>query len=283
MGKDFFHSDEIPIRILHREPQHEYPMHTHDFSELVLVLDGEGTHFTKKNNFRIGRGNLFVINGDQAHGYKELNNLILINILFDLKKMSLPELDIGQCAGFHTLFTVEPLLREVSPFYSRLIVDEYQIDAIYSIVSKMEHELNVKEQGYNFMATSLFMQMLTFISRIYSRGSGSSQSSLYNLGQTISFMENNLNRSPGIKELCDISHMSESSLLRAFKKITGTSPLNYHLKKRIDAASLLLRNNNSSITMVAYDMGFSDSNYFSRQFKKMKGISPREFRKRSQF
>jgi len=75
--------------------------------------------------------------------------------------------------------------------------------------------------------------------------------------------------------------MSESSLQRAFKKITGTSPLDYHLKKRIDSACLLLRNSDSPITMIAYDMGFSDSNYFSRQFKKVKGETPGEFRKRS--
>jgi len=281
MGKDYFGPDEVPIRILHRDPQPDYPIHTHDFSELVLVLNGQGTHFTRKNNFQVGRGDLFVINGDLAHGYRDLQNLVLINILFDLKKMNLPEYDIRQSPGFHTLFTIEPLLREDSKFSSRLKLDEIQIITINEIILRMEKEQNEKGEGHNFLKASLFMELIIFISRIYSDKPETGKSSLYNLGETISFMENNLDRTVSISELLDISHMSESSLQRAFKKITGTSPLDYHLKKRIDSACLLLRNSDSPITMIAYDMGFSDSNYFSRQFKKVKGETPGEFRKRS--
>ena len=81
MGKDFFRENEIPIRVIRRDPQPEYPIHTHDFSELVIVLKGHGTHFTGKNEFQVGAGDLFVIHGDLAHGYRDLDNLVLINVL----------------------------------------------------------------------------------------------------------------------------------------------------------------------------------------------------------
>ena len=281
MGKDFFNINEIPLQILYREPQPEYPIHTHDFSELVLVLNGHGTHFTRKNNFQVGRGDLFVINGDLAHGYRDLENLHLINILFDLSKMDLPHYDIARSPGFHTLFTVEPLLREDSRFSSRLKLDSIQIDYIRELVDRIETELREKKESYRYMSASLFMQLITSISRFYSEISHSGDSNLYNLGETISFMEHNLDRTVSIKELLEVSHMSESSLLRAFKKITGISPLNYHLRKRIEKACSLLVDGSMSVTMIAYDMGFNDSNYFSRQFKKIKGETPVEYRKRN--
>ncbi|MDC7232922.1 MAG: helix-turn-helix domain-containing protein [Spirochaetales bacterium] len=280
LGSEFFQPGEISIKILHRDPQPEYPIHTHDFSELVLILDGKGTHFTRKNTFEVERGDLFVINGDRAHGYKDLKSLKLINILFDLKKLHLPDHDIHKSAGFHTLFTIEPLLRGDGRFTSRLKLDEKQIEEVKQIILKIEKEQTLQREGYSYLTAALFMQLIIYISRIYSRNSESGKSNLYNLGETISFMENNMDRSISIKELLDISHMSESSLLRTFRKITGTSPLDYHLRKRIDRACSLLENTELPVTMIAYDLGFTDSNYFARQFRRIKGESAREYRKK---
>ena len=280
MGKDFFKPNEIRIEILHRNPQPPYPIHTHDFSELVLVLNGHGTHFTRKHTFQVGRGDLFVINGDRAHGYQDLENLILINILFDLKKLHLPDYDIHQSPGFHTLFTIEPLMREDTRFSSRLKLNEQQIKEIKGIILKMEREQTLRKEGYSYQTAAYFMQMIAYLSRVCSENSRSGKSNLYNLGEAISFMENNLDRGISIKELLKIAPMSESSLLRAFKKITGTSPLDYHLRKRIDRACSRLEVSDTSITTIAYDLGFTDSNYFSRQFKRVLGETPREYRKR---
>lgn len=222
-----------------------------------------------------------MINGDRAHGYKDLKNLVLINILFDMKKLHLPDYDIHTSPGFHTLFTIEPLMREDSKFPGRLKLNETQIREIRTIILKLEKEQTLQKEGFCYMTAALFMELITTISRIYSNNSQTGKSNLYTLGETISFMENNLDRTVYINELLKISHMSESSLLRAFKKITGKSPLDYHLNKRIDRACSFLTNSNKTITMIAYDLGFTDSNYFSRQFKKIKGLTPREFRKRS--
>lgn len=279
LGENFFTYGDIPIKILHRDPQPEYPIHTHDFSEMVIVLKGQGTHFTIKNDFKVQSGDLFVINGDLAHGYKDLEDLSLINILFDMNALKLPAFDIGQSPGFHTLFTIEPLLREDSKLRGRLKLNYEEIDFVVNLVKKMENELGKKREGYRYLTTSLFMQLITFLSRSYSGKSRTDNSDLYQLGETISFIEHNLNRNIRITELLKISNMSESSLLRAFKKITGTSPLHFHLTKRIELACKILNASNNSITMIAYDMGFSDSNYFTRQFKKIKGETPGAYRK----
>ena len=281
MGKDFFNSRGIPIKILRRDPQPEYPIHTHDFSELVLVLNGHGTHFTRKNKFHVGQGDLFVINGDLAHGYTDLNNLRLINILFDLRQLKLPEYDISHSPGYHTLFTIEPLLREESKFSSRLKLDYLQIQHILEMITKLEKELDDRREGYAYLSASLFMQLITYLSRNYSEKNQTEQSFLFQLGETISFMEHNLDRSMSIRELLKVANMSESSLLRAFKKITGKSPLDFHLNKRMDLACRQLMESDKSITIIALDTGFGDSNYFSRQFKKTKGETPSQFRNRN--
>ncbi|MEP3932587.1 helix-turn-helix transcriptional regulator, partial [Rhodopirellula bahusiensis] len=56
-------------------------------------------------------------------------------------------------------------------------------------------------------------------------------------------------------------------------------PIKYLIQVRIQEASRLLRSTDRSITDIAFDVGFSDSNYFSRQFRTHLGLSPREYRK----
>jgi AraC-like DNA-binding protein len=280
MGKDFFEKDGIPIKILRRDPQPVYPIHTHDFSELVIVLNGHGTHFTMKNKFQVGAGDLFVINGDLAHGYRDLDKLILINVLFDLERMGMPPMDISRSPGFHTLFSIDPVLRGDLPFASRLKLIPSQMDEVVGLIRRIEREMREGNEGFRYMATALFMQLITLLSRSCSENRQENDRDFYRLGEAISYIEHNLQRNISIGELLEICPMSESSLQRAFKKITGTSAIDFHLKKRIDLACTLLKESDKPITMIAYDTGFSDSNYFSRQFKKIRGESPRDYRQR---
>ena len=70
--------------------------------------------------------------------------------------------------------------------------------------------------------------------------------------------------------------MSESSFTRHFKTATGETPVEYMLKLRLqDAADKIC--NGMAVSEAAFTAGFSDSNYFSRVFKKKYGVSPREF------
>ena len=74
--------------------------------------------------------------------------------------------------------------------------------------------------------------------------------------------------------------MSPRSFLRVFRSATGTSPLAWMLGQRINRACMLLRQTDKPVTEIAFDVGFNDSNYFTRQFRKATGFSPREYRKR---
>jgi len=57
---------------------------------MVIITGGRGVHFTENGMFPVERGHVFVINGGDTHGYRDLNNLCLINLLFDLAKMAIP-------------------------------------------------------------------------------------------------------------------------------------------------------------------------------------------------
>ena len=72
--------------------------------------------------------------------------------------------------------------------------------------------------------------------------------------------------------------MSESNLLRIFKEATGQTPIDYRLRLRIKHAMRLLCDTDDPISRIASQVGFSDSNYFTRQFRTIIGTTPRAYR-----
>ncbi len=75
--------------------------------------------------------------------------------------------------------------------------------------------------------------------------------------------------------LADEFAMSESSLLRQLKRLTGLSPSRYLIEMRLDKARELLETRSySSIARVAYEVGYADARSFSRSFKLRFGKSP---------
>jgi YesN/AraC family two-component response regulator len=60
------------------------------------------------------------------------------------------------------------------------------------------------------------------------------------------------------------------------------TPVEYLIRHRIGKAASLFKEENLSVGEVSEMTGFADSNYFSRQFKKKTGFSPREYKKRYQ-
>lgn len=68
-------------------------------------------------------------------------------------------------------------------------------------------------------------------------------------------------------------------LSKIFRETYGTTVNNYLISKRITRAKQLLRFTDMTVDEVGAAVGMGDANYFSRMFRKVEGISPREYRK----
>jgi len=75
--------------------------------------------------------------------------------------------------------------------------------------------------------------------------------------------------------------ITEDHLTFCFRQELGTTPIEYLLRYRINQAKKLLENGKLSITEIALSVGFSDSGYFSRIFRRETGVSPEIFRRTS--
>ncbi|CAG4995412.1 HTH-type transcriptional activator RhaR [Dyadobacter sp. CECT 9275] len=98
------------------------------------------------------------------------------------------------------------------------------------------------------------------------------------LGYVVSYIRANINEKIQVDDLSEKACMSRASFYRAFKREFNISPLDFVLKEKIKKAKQLLSDSRNSISEVCYQLGFSDLNYFGRQFKKNEGISPSQYR-----
>ena len=74
---------------------------------------------------------------------------------------------------------------------------------------------------------------------------------------------------------------SPSFLSALFKNSTGKKYKEYVQSYRIDKAKHLLASTSASISRIAEDVGYADTKFFSRLFKKREGITPTEYRQRN--
>lgn len=271
-------SRDFPLAVL-RQPRHgSTELHRHDFTELVVILGGRGIHFSSDEEYGISTGDAFVVT--TAHGYRDTENLNLVNILFDPRQLALPLAEARKIPGYHAFFALEPRYRRQHGFRSCLHLDLDMLSRVSTLISELEDELRHRRAGFELMATALLMELICRLARAYGEMRGDASRPLLRLGAVLSYIEQHYAEPIRAGDLERIARLSPSSLQRAFARITGMPPMRYVARLRIERACDLLRAGEANVTEAAFRVGFGDSNHFSRQFRRAMGYTPREYAKR---
>lgn len=81
-----------------------------------------------------------------------------------------------------------------------------------------------------------------------------------------------------MKEMANLCHLSSSYFSRRFSQETGETFVNYINRRKIEKAKELLRGTNKSITHIAGEVGFQNTNNFIAVFKRIEGVPPSLYR-----
>ncbi|WP_345992515.1 helix-turn-helix domain-containing protein [Chryseobacterium sp. Chry.R1] len=96
------------------------------------------------------------------------------------------------------------------------------------------------------------------------------------IGFAVDYIKKNLHQKLSIDSIAKLAYVSKSNFFKMFKDELGTSPNDFILQERINRAKELLATQNS-IKETAYQTGFSDTNYFTRVFKQLVGVTPKTY------
>lgn len=98
--------------------------------------------------------------------------------------------------------------------------------------------------------------------------------------QAVKYISHNFSRDITIEDIADFVGISPSHLYRVFSQELGMPPTKYLTNYRISEACALLRGSGMSVSEVAASAGFKDPLYFSRVFRKVKGVPPTAYEKK---
>jgi AraC-like DNA-binding protein len=160
----------------------------------------------------------------------------------------------------------------------------YRMERVYAIsgcpqLKKYFDEMRLLTPGMGALhqqAAVIFHRLLEeCYSILYGAAEQSVQPAILELKK---FLDDHLEDKVNLAGFCRARKHSCAHMIRCFKKQYGTSPYDYLMQKRMDAARLMLRHSAFSVKEIASRLKFSDQYYFSNYFKRKTGMSPRKYK-----
>ncbi|MBQ8141277.1 MAG: helix-turn-helix domain-containing protein [Clostridia bacterium] len=158
-----------------------------------------------------------------------------------------------------------PLIRSIPQISSAI---DYQMAKIFDIY--------IKKGQYRDSELSHCMDAILIE---IAKGSITAENSQRRLETSIKYINNNYTSDITVPELAQMEFLSVSRYTALFKEIMNTSPYQYIINLRLNAACEMLRNSTLSITKIAELLGFQNCFFFSKLFKKHLNMSPLQYRK----
>ena len=152
---------------------------------------------------------------------------------------------------------------------------EYQ-----NLFRNMIYELQMCKENYAEMLEMYLRQIFIMLKRYFTDSLKTDNTHIIEeIDKATLYFNEHYSEEISIEEYAQNNHFSVSWFIRNFKQCTGSTPMQYILSKRIYNAEILLQNPSYNVTEISRIVGYDNPLYFSRIFKKTKGLSPSEYRK----
>ena len=254
--------------------------HRHDFYEILYVTGGAGTHYIDFNGYPIEANTFYFISPGQVHYWETTIPIEGEILVFTSDFLLLAPADymvLHELSFFHTA--------EGSPTLKLNEADHAQISALFQALAG-EFKAN------DFRASSVLRAYLHIllvniqrICEVQENGAGKSQDTVAQklTRQFKQLVTQQPTAGRSVQEVADQLGVSVNHLNKTVKVATGFTPGQLIRQEVVLEAKRLFRHTGLSATEIAYRLGFDDSSYFGRFFKREVGVTPGKFRQELSF
>lgn len=274
-------NDEIKISRLYTVHYFEYSKRfsftgeSHDFWELVYADKGDVTVFADDKSFVLEQGNVIFHKPNEWHNVRangvDAANITIITFASPSKAMSFFEnkiLSVGQ--------KQKELLSKIVSEYT----NAFKTPLNNPYTTHLERRSDAAVASEQLIKLFLCEFLILFLRNDPSgrqRTVRSIHSSDATLNLLINYMEQNITKTVTLKELMEYSGTNRTAIENIFRENLGKGAVEYFLILKIELAKKYLREDNYNITQISEILGYSSIHYFSRQFKKITGMTPTEY------
>ncbi|MBQ4099385.1 MAG: AraC family transcriptional regulator [Clostridia bacterium] len=255
----------------HTHPKYEMAMHWHYNVEIIRVKKGELLITLDNKKILAKKGDIVFVNSETLHG------AIPSDCEYDCVVFNLAFLKTGNvaCDSF-----LDSLLN-----HNAVVLEKITSLAGKTAINKLFSALKTRENGFQFIVFGAVNELIGSLKENidYSyKIDGLTQKDEKNvakLKRILSFIRDNFDKELTLDDMANASGLSTKYFCSFFKNMTGKTPFGYLNDYRIERASRKLLGSDLPITQIAFSCGFNDLSYFIKTFKKIKGCSPKLYRK----
>ena len=246
--------------------------HFHPYYEIYYLYSGKRRFFVNDTLYTLGRGDILLINKNVLHRTTYISDETHERFALNFSDKYLePFMDKSVKQQILDCFE-QPLLS----------IQLNRRDYIEDLFQKIINESNHLDEFSSRLMENYFQELIIFLIR-YQKSNVASimPASLTDeiIQNTAKYIRQNYTQNITLDLAASHANMSATYFSKKFKTVTGFGFKEYLCNIRLTEASKRLLETNDSITTIALECGFSDSNYFGDVFKKLKGISPLQYRK----
>ena len=267
---NFGHARLLYISTSKYEGDWQSIVHSHSFSELFYVVNGNGLFIAEDSEFSVTRNDMVVINPHVAHTEKSQSDSPLEYIVLGIDGLSF---------SFEDMACVQDGLCVETEFG---MVYKYNVQSanVYAYLNIMLEEITHRESNYEAVCQNLLEVLLICMLRNDNLSVFQNRNTFINREcmQIKNYLDSNYSENITLDALAAMMHMNKYYMAHAFSRFTGLSPIHYLQQKRIQEARALLESTNYSIAEISSMLGFSSQSYFSQSIKKITGESPIQHR-----
>jgi AraC-like DNA-binding protein len=259
-----------------RSPGFDCPWHVHPEYELILVIQGHGYRIVGDNISRLSAGDLVLVGPGLPHIWQdERGSGGRASVYFLL--MQFEDKFLGD--GLLRLPAMEPLRRLLHRARRGLHIVGKTHGKVAALMKHMA-DLKGMDRVLQFLQILAALAGSEDCEPIASPGFAA-DTSLYDqerMDRVFQFLNRKVGEPMRLSEAARIVNLSEGAFSRFFRLHTGKTFPEFVNELRIGRACTLLMEDDLNITEVAYECGFTNLSNFNRQFLRLKGLSPHEFR-----
>ena len=242
---------------------HTFALHRHNFLEIEYMISGEFESDVCGNRLRIGRGDFYCLGLNDYHGLEIKEGSSLYSLTINYKAMP-PVLQ--------QLIKSRPF-----PLVGHFPEDECgEIDFLFSTVGRLTVSSDpFAEEKLTAYAILLFCKLFDHSSKVNVK---KSNSGYRHVTRAIDYIDEHFKDRVTLDAVARAVYLSPNHFSKLFSEINGVSFSDHLSRVRIEYAKKELLLTEKPVTDIALDCGFSSFSSFSRNFKRLCGCTPSEFR-----
>lgn len=247
--------------------------HYHSHYEILYIESGSRTiSVNEAKNVELNKNNIALLPPNIIHATtsnSETQTRTLINISSELIN------EIAEFSSMHIISGFDTMFLPLTSYDIKII--KYHIQQLIDMQASSNSPL--KKDNIKIELASLLMTLANINYGMVS------ETELYNLSRKNLVSMENITKYIGthfyeditLSELAQKVAMSEQNFIKRFTEKYNTTPIKYLNTFRIVTAQRLLESNTMNVTNVATACGFNSNAHFSRTFKRVTGITPKEY------